>query len=116
MKMIAINCSSSDQNIKVLQEIIRKEWILKEVTMCYNPSIGLPVDCSPNDYPFKAVFGTAKGEIVVAIYTLTVGYGGSGPFDFARILDFLEVQYDENDIFSKRREDIDGYIRLKYLG
>lgn len=115
MIKININEDASYDNLPVLKEILRKhDWDLKYVSMVYNLSKGLPNVDSPESWPFSAVFDGHGKEVMIRIRTLTVGYGGTGPHDFASILHFLGIQYDEEEIFTKKCMDKDGYIRLHY--
>ena len=116
MKTITILKWASFENLPDFKKLCQKHlWTLKEVTMNYNPSDGLPFRESIENWPFRAVF-EENGELIeVRIFSLTVGYRGAGPKDFISILDYLGVSYDENDIYTKRRMGPDGFIRLHYV-
>lgn len=116
MIKITINEATSYANLPALKELCRKHnWKLKELNMTYNPSKGLPLNEDVDHWPFKAIFEENDLLYEVSIFTLTVGYSGTGPDDFASILDFLEVPYEEDDIYTKRLRDADGFIRLHYI-
>ena len=115
MITIQINSSASYDNLPVLKEMLQESnWKLKSISMVYNPAKGLPSMDAPEQWPFLATFDSSGREVLIRIYTLTVGYSGTGPHDFASILDFFGIQYEEDDIYTKRLIDNDGYIRLHY--
>ena len=115
--MITINIKedASYNNLPVLKEILRgRDWKLKEITILYNPARGLPQEECPDKWPFKATFDANDEKLVIRVHSLTVGYRGTGPHDFASILDFFGIKYNEDHIYTKRLMDYDGYIRLCY--
>ena len=115
--MIKINIqkAASYYNLQAFKEVYRPTWNLQSVTISYDCRNGLPDKNDVEHYPFKAVFRTENDEIIIVrIWCLTVGYGGAGPYDMAAILDFLGVSYSKEEIYTKRRIDDDGYIRLYY--
>ena len=112
---IFIQENVSYNNLDALKEILRgRNWKLKDVSIIYNPARGLSNPYFIDKWPFKANFDIDGKEVAIWIYTLTVGYGGTGPHDLASILNFLGVSYADEEIFTKRKMDYDGYIRLKY--
>ena len=117
MTEIYINNHSSDENLTTLKELFRdKKWTSVEIEMIYNPEKGLTWEEDKENWPFYARLVDVDGKIyVVRIYTLTVGYGGSGPHDFASILDFFHIRYYPNEVFTKLRMDENGFIHLKYM-
>ena len=117
--MIKINIEepASYMNLRALEEIVKDEWELKNISISYNPSKGLPEKGDYEKYPFKAVLVTEDKQefVIIRIWSLTVGYGGSGPHDTASILEFFGMPYIEEDIYTKRREDRNGNISLNYI-
>ncbi len=113
---IEINESSSFKNLPILERLVLDTWRLESLSMKYNPSLGLPSQES-KEYPCKLVFNdsTINSKIEVRIWSLTLGYGGTGPGDFCSILNFLGVDYDEDDIFTKKNLDNDGYINFNFI-
>ena len=123
MQIITIRGPSSYDNLdEVKKHLMRLETMLStklrlvKVTMDYNVEKGLPpYDCDSKDYPFKATFETSTGETVeIRIFCLTVGYGGGGPTCTEEILQYLQVPYEPDDIFTKRRMAPGGHIHLEY--
>lgn len=115
MVTILIYNPGSYQNLSSLKSIIKDTWQLKEVRFQYNVNWGLPSEHNPDNWPFIAIFDDGKTKIKIHIYSLTAGYAGTGPHDLAEILDFLGVRYNPNDIFTKNKEESNGFIRLHYV-
>jgi hypothetical protein len=92
---------------------MKDSWVLKEVRMDYNTR-KLPDWNNIETYPVTLVFDDNGCKFEIKIISLSVGYGGSGPTDFAEMLNFFGISYDESDIFTKRRMGDDGWIRLRY--
>lgn len=113
---IFIDNASSYQNLRTLKELLGGEkWKTVQIEMTYNPEKGLPIKEEKENWPFKANLVSEVGECYcIHIYTLTVGYNGSGPHDFADILDYFRIEYYHGHIFTKIMQDTDGYIRLHY--
>ncbi len=103
---------ASYNNLDALKKVWKGSWVLKHVAIKYNTG-GFPNE-DPETWPFKATFAEGRDEIVVRIYSLAVGYGGTGPRNLIEILDWLNVKYHEDDIITKKRMDNDGWIRLNY--
>ena len=115
MISIDINKAASYQNLDILKRLFRKDkWMSVEIQMDYNAQEGLPSEENAKHWPFKAWVVEDGETYAIRIYSLTVGYGGTGPHDFASILDFFDLPYEEDDIFTKRRMSEDGFIHLKY--
>lgn len=116
MTKILINEPGSYLNLPKLKEICKQHnWTLKEVSINYDTVCGLPFEEETDKWPFKAIFEESGLLYKVCILTLAVGYSGAGPTDLASILDFLNVQYDEKDIYTKRSKGEDDFIRLQYV-
>lgn len=113
MIKIDIMEDASYYNLEALKRVWKDSWVLKSVDIKYDTK-GFPEEEKPETWPFKATFMEEQDEIVVRIFSLSVGYCGTGPYDLIAILDWLNVKYHENDIITKRRMDNDGWIRLNY--
>lgn len=116
MKTIALVTSASYDVLDALREILKDTWVLEEVRMDYD-IYHLPDDWNLNTYPVTLVFNDSKTgrKTKVKIFALSVGYGGTGPRNFAELLDFFGIKYEENDIYTKRCVEKDGFIHLKYV-
>lgn len=113
MSIIALRTTASYDVLPELRKILKETWKLKEIRMDYNTR-KLPDDWNIDSYPVTIVFTESGEEFEVKILSLTVGYGSEGPTDFARLLDYFSVKYNDEDIFTKKKMDKEGYIRLKY--
>lgn len=114
MNTIVLKTATSYEVLPELRRIMKESWKLKEVRMDYNTK-RLPDDWNINSYPVILVFEEAKEEFEVKILSFSVGYGGEGPTDFSRFLEFFEIPYRQEDIFTKKRMGNDEYIRLRYI-
>lgn len=115
--MVYVNIikNASYENLDLIRRFFRGvNFKSVEITMEYDCQRGLPDEKDTKKWPFKAYLVGEKEIYDVQIYNLSVGYGGTGPHDFADILNFFKVPFDEEDVFTKRRMGHDGVIRLKF--
>ena len=110
---ISIRTSGSADAVRMFKSIINERWKLKEVRMDYN-TLCLPDYDYPDSYPVTVIFSDNNRPFEIKIAALSAGYGGTGPMYFERLLSFLGIEYDEDDFYTKRRIDEEGYIRLRY--
>lgn len=95
---------------------ITEGWACVSVDIDYDiDGIGAPFGSPSNCWPFKAVCVTPTTELEVRIFSFAIGYTGTGPNDAIDILTHLGVDFDRDDICTKRRKDSDGHIRLHYV-
>lgn len=113
METIALKTYTSYEVLSDLRKIMKDSWILQEVRMDYDTR-NLPEECIIDSYPVTLIFEEFEKKFAVKILSLSVGYGGSGPHDFSKLLEFFDIQYNEEDIFTKRSMEKDGHIRLVY--
>lgn len=113
MATIALKLDATYYVLPELQKLMRENWSLKEIHMDCNYN-RFPDEWNIKTYPLTFVFVEDGQEIKVRVLPMAVGYGGTGPCDFAEILDFFEIPYEEEDIFTKRKMDSDRHIRLHY--
>lgn len=115
MVFIEIKKAASYHNLSEIKHIFRgMNFTSVEITMDYDCSNGLPNEEDKEKWPFKARLVGTDDIYDVRIYSLSVGYAGTGPHNFAEILDFFKVRYDQDDIFTKQRMLPDGFIHLKF--
>lgn len=114
MNNIILRTSKSHRILPILKKYYRDDWQLKEVRMEYNPTEGLPKTYSYEDFPCKILFDQGGESVEVRIFSLTVGQICDSSHAFANLLDFLGVKYNKEDIYTKKRMESDGCIRLKY--
>ena len=113
METIALKTYTSYEVLSDLRKIMKDSWILQEVRMDYDTR-NLPEERIIDSYPVTLIFEEFGKKFAVKILSLSVGYGGSGPYDFSRLLEFFDIPYNEEDIFTKKCMEKDGHIRLSY--
>lgn len=116
MKEITIFNTLSSKNLPELKQYLAAGTLkLREVSIRYNPDKGLPDEKEIDSWPVKLIFLDEKGKfVIIRIWSLTAGYGGSGPTDLEEMLNYLKVKHNPRDIFSRDKLDSDGYITLHY--
>ena len=115
MVSIDIKEPASYQNVEVIRKLFRKKhYNSVEISMNYGVNIGLPMEDDVENWPFYARIVDGNDTYVVRIYSLTLGYQGTGPKNFAEILDHFGIEYDEEDIFTKKSMNPYGFIILRY--
>ena len=113
MVRIDIKEGASYNNLDTLKKFWHDSWILQRVEIGWNTH-RLPDDRNPETWPLKATFLDGRDEIIVRIYSLAVGYEGTGPHDLITILRWLGVRCSEQDILTKRLMGDDGRIHIRY--
>lgn len=114
METIALKTSTSYNVLPKLRKIMNDSWILKKVMVDYD-TISLPDERNIKSYPVTLIFEESGREFAVKILSLSVGYGGSGPSNFSKLLEYFGISYCEDDIFTKKCKGKDNYIRLTYV-
>lgn len=114
METIALKTYTSYDVLSDLRKMMKDSWSLKEVRMDYNTRM-LPEDWNIDSYPVTLIFEEFERKFAVKILSLSVGYGGSGPADFAALLDYFDIPYNEADIYTKKCMEADYHIRLNYV-
>ncbi len=113
MIRIDIKEAASYNNLEALKKVWHDSWKLQSVEIDWD-TWNLPDDRNPETWPVKAYFTDERDEIIVRIYSLAIGYGGTGPHDLISILKWLGVRYSEEDILTKRLMGDDGRIHIRY--
>ena len=118
MKEICIRKYTSFETLSDFKKVIDPCWVLKEaIVNAYTILRSIPThDTAPEYWPFKAIFKDpcTGEEIRVYVYYVSIGCANSDADDFSKILDFLKIVYNADDIFSNKSKGEDGYIRLHY--
>ena len=99
--------------LPALRRIWKDSWKLTEVRVDYDTQ-HLPDGYDFNSYPVTLVVDDRGHKFEIKILSLSVGYGGAGPTDLTEVLNHFGVNFLEDDIFTKRKMDKDGWIRLRY--
>ena len=111
--IITLKTYTSYDVLSDLRKIMKPIWVIKEVRMDYDTR-NLPDYRNINSYPVTLIFDEFGKRITVKILSLSVGYGGAGPNDFSQLLEYFDIPYNEDDIFTKKAMGSDGFIRLVY--
>ena len=113
MRIIDILKGGSDQN---LAEIIRltEGMSLRRITMTWD-TCHLPNEDKPEKWPVKMIFQDGNEKVGIRVMTYSAGYGGQGPRDFSDLLNHYGIEYNEDDLFTKKLAGPDGIIRLSYI-
>ena len=116
MDRIDIFTATSYDVLPILKRIVTSECKCLRVCINYNVNTAGAYEDSPSEkWPFKATIVCPNEEVIeVRVFTFAIGYCGTGPHDAVKILDFLGVSYDKDDIFTRRRQNRDGVIHLEY--
>ena len=116
MREFTIHNATSYSNLPEIKSRLELEpMTLREIIVRYNPSKGLPPEEEIDQWPVKMIFLDSQGKFVIfRIWSLNVGYRGTGPSDFEELLKFFNIKYDPDDIYTKQRADDTGYIYLQY--
>lgn len=85
---IGIKLSSSDDTVKEFERLISSNLVkaenIRRVKIYYDKQKMLPnYDCDLTKYP---VIMETDTDITIHLFSLTAGYGGSGPRDLLRVL------------------------------
>ncbi len=103
----------SYNNLDALKKVWHDSWELQSIEIDCDMQ-NFPDDRNPETWPVKAYFTDERDEIIVRIYSLAVGYGGTAPHDLISILKWLGVRYSEKDILTKRLMGDNGRIHIRY--
>ena len=119
MKIFNIAEAATTANLTSFLEVYRSSWKLIDVSMDYflgKDISKFPVKYDkPETWPFKARFIDENGEAVeIRILTIGAGYRGFSSEVFAKILEFLHIPYEEEDIFTLRKKGSDDFVRLRF--
>lgn len=117
MDHIDIFTATSYDVLPILKRILPPNWKCVMVCIDYNVNTAGASEDSPSEkWPFKATFVKERGKVIeLRVFTFAIGYGGTGPHDAAKILQYLGVHYDWDDIFTRCRQRYDGVIHLEYI-
>ena len=115
MDEIIVRAYTSDQAERIAVSLLKhSSFSAKQATVNYNPSQGLPPAEYTSDYPLILEGNIKWYPTRILVYSVTAGYGGSGPYALVNILKEAGFVFDEDDIFTKKHVDHSGWIRLKY--
>ena len=101
---IVIRKSSSYEMVHEFEKLISSNKIkvgdIQKVKIYYDNRNGLPDSkCSLEKYP--VIMDTFDGDKIY-LFSLTAGYGGSGPTDLVKVLNLAGFDFEEDLILRKR--------------
>lgn len=114
MDQIIISSTTSDAAENAVIALIRNGFVASRAIINYNLLIGLPPINQFDQYPLilEGVFHGYPTKIHV--YSVTAGYGGTGPHAMLNILKSAGFRFNEGDILTPRYADATQSINLVY--
>ena len=115
MSKIIVETFASNAAEALTKAIWEGKYVVKQARIFYDTKKGLPKPEETDKYPL--ILKGSIGEFVtdIHVYGLSAGYPGTGPNALVNILKTLEFDFDENDILTTKRVDLDGKIKLIYV-
>ena len=114
MSTIPIVAYTSDEAVRTVRGMLRSGFEAKTARISYNVDKGLPNAEDTENYPL-ILKGTLNGSsLTVPVYSVTAGYGGTGPNAMVRILNEAGFKFKDSDILTKELVNSDGQIDLFY--
>lgn len=111
MSKIIIEASSSYVAENATIALLKGGFVAKNAIISYNLNHGLPDIRRHDGYPLILEGQLAGYTTNVHVYSVTAGYGGTGPNTLVNILKFAGFEFDEADILTNRLAK-NGYINL----
>ena len=81
----------------------------------YNLNKGLPLVEDTDLYPLILEGTLNNSSVIVHVYSVTAGYGGSGPNAMVNILNAAGFKFENDDILTDKYADSTGYIHLIFI-
>lgn len=81
----------------------------------YNVNRGLPRIEDTEHYPLTLIGKMNNVRTKIRVFSVTAGYGGTGPYVMAEILKSAGFDFDKDDICTKRYVDEFGEVSLIYF-
>lgn len=114
MSKIIIETASSYVAKNATIALLKGDFVPQTAHISYNVEKGM---CNPEEvdmYPLILEGTLENSRVTVHVYSVTAGYGGTGPNAMVDILKAAGFTFDELDILSKRCTDFTGRINLTY--
>lgn len=112
MSKIIIEAHSSYVAEDATIALLRGGFIAKKARITYNLKGGLPSLEEYNKYPLILEGSMNNLSADIYVYSVTAGYGGTGPNSLVRILKAAKFKFDPKDILTDRLADNVGQIEL----
>lgn len=114
MSKIIIEASTSYVAENAVVSLLKGGLVAKTARISYNVTKGLPSLDEVDNYPLILEGALGSFPVEVFVYSVTAGYGGTGPNAMVDILKSAGFIFDESDIFTKNLADSTGQINLTY--
>lgn len=114
MSKIIIEASTSYVAENAVVSLLKGGLVAKTARISYNVTKGLPSVEEVDNYPLILEGFLGSFPVEVFVFSVTAGYGGTGPNAMVDILKSAGFIFDESDIFTKNLADSTGQINLNY--
>lgn len=114
MSKIIIEAATSFLAEDATIALLKGGFVAQTARISYNLSRGLPRIESPDEYPLILEGRMGIYSANIHVYSVTAGYGGSGPHCMVKILKAAGFQFDEADILSSTNVGYNDQIDLVY--
>lgn len=115
MSKIIIYASTSDVAELSAISLLEEYFIAKTARISYNFNEGLPHPQEIDKYPLILEGKVGNWSASVHVYSVSAGYGGTGPNAMVNILKKAGFTFNESDILTKKCADLTGQITLTYI-
>lgn len=114
MSKIIIEATTSYLAEDATIALLKGGFVAQTARISYNLSRGLPLIEKVDEYPLVLEGRMGIYSANIHVYSVTAGYGGSGPHAMAKILKTAGFQFNEDDILSSAKVGINDQIDLVY--
>lgn len=114
MSKIIIEATTSYLAEDSVNALLKGGFIAQNAQVSYNLSRGLPNLEEINLYPLVLEGHLNRLPVKVYVFSVTAGYGGTGPHAMVDILNSAGFQFDSDDILTDRCADSNRQINLNY--
>ena len=94
--------------------LLKGGFVANTARISYNINHGLPFSEDIDKYPLILEGTLARMPITIHVFSVTAGYGGTGPQAMVEILKAAGFQFDEDDILTNRCANSSSQISLTY--
>ena len=114
MSKIIIEASTSYLAEDATIALLKGGFVAQTARISYNLSRGLPRIEDSDEYPLILEGRMGIYSANIHVYSVTAGYGGSGPHAMVNILKTAGFNFDTEDILSSKKLGINDQINLVY--
>ena len=114
MSRIIVEATSSDVAKKTVLNILNCGFVANTARISYSLSKGLPQTEDTDDYPLILEGELGKSYVDLHVYSVTAGYGGTGPHAMVDILNAAGFEFNESDILTPNCANSNNQINLLY--